>query len=161
MELTAQIEALLTPSLKEMGYEIVRVSLHGDGSQTLQIMAERIDRTEMGIGDCEKISRVASALLDVNDPIAGTFILEVSSPGIDRPLVKAADYERFAGFNAKIETSEPIDGRKRFKGQILGLTPDQTGVSFCFENKRLVFDLKNIAKAKLVWTDDLIKKQQH
>src|ERR1700687_93581 len=103
-----------------MGYRVVRVALTGTGRPTLQVMAERRDDASMTVEDCAEISRSISALLDVADPIAGAYMLEVSSPGIDRPLVRPEDYDRFAGFEARIELNAPLDGRKRFPGRALG-----------------------------------------
>src|SRR5437763_12585344 len=106
-----------------MGYRLVRVMLTSARRGTLQVMAERLDDAPMTVADCADISRSLSALLDVEDPIAGAYTLEVSSPGVDRPLVRPEDYDRFAGFDAKIELAEPLDGRKRFRGRLLGRTP--------------------------------------
>src|SRR5579875_2947076 len=110
---TSHIAALIEPSLSAMGYRLVRVMLTGGRRATLQVMAERRDEVPMSVEDCAEISRAVSALLDVADPIAGSYILEVSSPGVDRPLVEKADYDRFAGFEAKIELNEPLAGRRR------------------------------------------------
>lgn len=161
MELCEKITAQIEPSLTDMGYEIVRVVLRGGDIQTLQVMAERIDRKDMTVDDCEAISKTVSVLLDVADPIPGRWILEVSSPGIDRPLIKLSDYERFAGFEAKIETVRDMNGRRRFKGQILGLGEEPNTVLLNFEEKKVVFDFDNILKAKLILTEELIRKQQH
>src|SRR6266481_8979468 len=111
---------MIEPSLDAMGYRLVRVAVLGAGRATLQIMAERRDDAPMTVDDCAAISRAVSALLDVADPIASAYTLEVSSPGIDRPLVRPEDYNRFAGFEARIELNEPLDGRKRFRGRLLG-----------------------------------------
>jgi ribosome maturation factor RimP len=112
---------MIEPSLADMGYELVRVKMIGTTRRTLQIMAERSDEKAMSVEDCADISRQVSALLDVEDPIPGAYVLEVSSPGIDRPLVRAKDFERFAGFEVKLETALPIEGRKKFRGKLLGL----------------------------------------
>lgn len=161
MELCEQITAQIEPSLTNMGYEIVRVVLRGGDVRTLQVMAERLDRRDMTVDDCEAISKMVSALLDVSDPIPGRWTLEVSSPGIDRPLVRLNDYERFAGFEAKIETVHDIGGRRRFKGQLLGLGKTPNTVLLNFEGNKVAFEFDNILKAKLILTDELIKKQQH
>jgi len=157
---TAQrIERLIEPALTAMGYELVRVMLRGGHSPTLQIMAERKDGAAMSVDDCADISRAISALLDVEDPIAGAYTLEVSSPGIDRPLVKPADYERFAGFEARLETVLPVAGRKRFRGRLMGLAGEDVRLrepaAGAEENETRV-PLATIARAKLVLTDDLI-----
>src|SRR5712692_1684203 len=107
-----------------MGYRVVRVVPTGARQATLQVMAERRDEVPMTVDDCAKISRSISALLDVADPIAEAYTLEVSSPGIDRPLVRPEDYDRFAGFAARIELGEPLDGRIRFRGRLLGREGD-------------------------------------
>src|SRR5215468_7998256 len=112
----AKVEGLLAPALDALGYGIVRVQFNNGRRATLQIMAERHDGTSMSVDDCAQISRAASALLDVEDPIQGTYDLEVSSPGIDRPLTRRHDFERFAGFEAKLDTDRLLDGRKRFRG---------------------------------------------
>jgi len=155
LEKTAEIARLVEPTLNGMGYELVRVQF-GSGARrpTLQIMAERIDRRAMAVEDCAEISRVLSALLDVEDPVEGAYMLEVSSPGIDRPLLRPADYERFAGFEARIELSLPIDGRRRFRGRLAGLDNDCVRVVEPAGEFRL--PLEEISKAKLVLTDELI-----
>jgi ribosome maturation factor RimP len=135
----------------------VRVAFLGARRATLQIMAERIDDAAMTVDDCTDISRTVSALLDVADPIAGAYMLEVSSPGIDRPLTRPEDYDRFAGFEAKIELGQPLDGRKRFRGRILGRAPDSPDqVRLRAEAGEISLPLAGISKAKLVITDDLL-----
>jgi ribosome maturation factor RimP len=148
------IAPIIEPSLEAMGYRLVRVALLGASRTTLQIMAERLDDAPMMVEDCTEISRSVSALLDVADPIAGAYMLEVSSPGIDRPLVRPEDYERFAGFEARIELGQPVDGRKRFRGRILGRIGDQ--VRLVGEAGEMLLPLNVIVKAKLVLTDDLL-----
>ncbi len=148
-----QIEALIAPSLQAMGYRVVRVSLTGGGRPTLQIMAERDDGA-MTVEDCATVSQAVSALLDVADPIASSYYLEISSPGIDRPLVRRADYDRFAGFEAKIELRRPIDGRKRFRGKLLGVEGE--AVKLMMGADAVALPLSAIAHAKLVLTDALI-----
>ena len=113
MDRTAEIERLVEPTLDGMGYELVRVRESGGDQPTLQVMAERKDRQDMTVDDCAKISRTLSAVLDVEDPISEAYSLEVSSPGIDRPLMRLEDYERFAGFEVKIETKRPLDGHRK------------------------------------------------
>lgn len=151
---TARIETLIAPSLEAMGYRIVRVSVTGGRRAVLQVMAERIDNRPMSVEDCTEITHTVSALLDVADPIEHAYFLEVSSPGIDRPLMRREDYERFLGFEAKLELSSPIEGRKRFRGRLMGLADDRLSVNLGAEVVEL--PLKAIARAKLVLTDDLI-----
>ncbi|MDE2514359.1 MAG: ribosome maturation factor RimP [Alphaproteobacteria bacterium] len=148
------IEALIVPSLEAMGYRIVRTVFTGGRGATLQVMAERADDTAMSVDDCSLVSQTVSALLDVADPIAESYQLEVSSPGIDRPLFRPEDYERFAGFEAKLELHQPLDGRRRFRGRLLGLDGDAVKVNLGAEIVRLPF--AGIARAKLVLTDELI-----
>jgi ribosome maturation factor RimP len=155
MDLEQRIRALIAPSLDAMGYELVRVVLQGRQSLTLQIMAERCDRRPMTVDDCADISRSLSALLDVEDPLAGAYTLEVSSPGIDRPLTRRQDYERFAGFEAKVETALPVDGRKRFRGRVLGLAADDR-LRLATDGGEVEIPLTQVKSAKLVLSDELI-----
>ncbi len=148
------ITPIIEPSLTAMGYRVVRVAFLGARRATLQIMAERLDDAAMTVDDCTAISRSVSALLDVADPIAGAYMLEVSSPGIDRPLTRPEDYDRFAGFEAKIELGQPVDGRKRFRGRILGRADDL--VRLHDDSGEVHLPIAGIAKAKLVITDDLL-----
>jgi len=147
-----RIEELIAPSLESMGFQIVRIQHNGTA---LQIMAERKDGSGIGTEECAEISKVVSTLLDVEDLIQDRYTLEISSPGLDRPLIRLNDYERFLGFEAKIETDAPIDGRKRFKGRLIGLR-DNIIVLETDEGKcEIPFD--DIHKGKLVLTDDLLK----
>jgi len=138
-----------------MGYRVVRVLLMGGRRATLQVMAERIDGQPMSVEDCAEISRTVSALLDVNDPIAGAYDLEVSSPGLDRPLLRREDYARFAGFEAKIELNRPVEGRRRFRGKLLGLEGDV--VRLLVDAVPLALPIADVARAKLVITDELLQ----
>lgn len=155
MDLEDRISALVAPSLEAMGYELVRVLLQGRQNLTLQVMAERRDRQSMTVDDCAEISRSISAILDVEDPIAEAYTLEVSSPGIDRPLTRPQDFERFAGFEAKVETVQPVEGRKRFRGQVMGLD-EESQVRLVVETGEIALPLASIKSAKLVLTDALI-----
>ncbi len=133
-----EIGRIIEPSLDAMGYRLVRVMQTGGLRRpTLQVMAERRDEEPMTVEDCAEISRAVSALLDVADPIAGAYMLEVSSPGIDRPLVRPEDYDRFVGFEARIDLSSPLDGRKRFRGRVLGREADH--VRLAAEARRSAF----------------------
>ena len=157
MELAERIAALVAPSLEALGYDLVRVLLQGRQNLTLQIMAERRDLAPMTVDDCAGISRALSALLDVEDPIASGYTLEVSSPGIDRPLTRPGDYERFAGFDAKLETGRPLDGRKRFRGKVLGLAAGGDEVRLRLDDgEELLVPLADVKSAKLILTDELI-----
>ena len=150
-----RIERMLGPSVEAMGYRIVRVQLSGRHRPVLQVMAEREDGMPMSVDDCARISRTVSALLDVEDPISSTYTLEVSSPGIDRPLVKPEDYTRFAGFVAKLETKSAVAGRRRFKGKLVGLA-DGSNVRLIEESGEIDVPLHDIQKARLVLTDELL-----
>lgn len=155
MDITNKIETIISPSLTHMGFSIVRVSLEGgEKRKTLSLMTERNDGKMMSIEDCTEISRTVSALLDVEDPIATAYNLEVCSPGIDRPLVKFADFERFAGYEIKLETLIPISGRKRFKGKLLEAKDQQILIQVDNEGYEIPFS--NIRTAKLVMTDELV-----
>ena len=151
---TDEIARIIEPSLEAMGYRVVRIAFIGARGATLQIMAERTDAAAMTVEDCAEISRAASALLDLADPIASAYTLEVSSPGIDRPLVRPEDYERFAGFEARIELARPLDGRKRFRGRLLGRS--DAGARILAETGEVTLPFDAIARAKLVLTDELV-----
>ena len=145
---------MIEPTLKAMGYELVRVMSTGGRRPTLQVMAERVDRAGMTVDDCAEISRAVSAILDVEDPIKEAYQLEVSSPGIDRPLIKPLDFERFAGFEARVETDRAIEGQRKFRGRLLGL--EDEAVRLALPDGERAIPLASIRKAKLVLTDELI-----
>jgi ribosome maturation factor RimP len=151
---SGKIEALIAPSLEAMGYRVVRVAVTGGRRATLQVMAERVDDKAMTVEDCADISRTVSALLDVADPIATAYTLEVSSPGIDRPLVRREDFARFAGFEAKVELTSPVDGRRRFRGKLLGVEGDE--VRLLVDAAPVALPLATVVRAKLVLTDELL-----
>ena len=153
-DLESRVENMISPAVTDMGFTIVRVQLSGERRRTLQIMVEPSDGREMTVDDCADISRTVSAIMDVEDPIAGTYSLEVSSPGLDRPLVKFTDFERFAGFEAKIELTALMDGRRRFKCRVKGTEGNDVLVDVDGESLRI--DYGNIAKAKLIVTDEMI-----
>jgi len=154
----ARIEALIQPVVSDMGFLLVRVRYLTGGRPKLQIMAERPDGS-MDVEDCAKLSRALSALLDVEDPIASEYVLEVSSPGLDRPLVRPADFVRFKGLEAKIELIRIFEGRKRFRGLIGGLELGGAGDMVIIEEEggaRFALPFSLIDEAKLVLTDALI-----
>jgi len=151
---TGKIEAIIAPSLEAMGYRVVRVTMTGGRRATLQIMAERADERPMTVEDCADISRTVSALLDVADPIAGAYTLEVSSPGIDRPLVRREDFARFTGYEAKVELSQPVAGRRRFRGKLLGVEGE--AVRLLVDEAAIDLPLAQVTRAKLVLTDELL-----
>lgn len=157
----ARVAAIVEPEIVSLGYRLVRVRLTGQNGLTLQIMAEREDGT-MNVKGCEEISRALSPLLDIEDPIQGAYHLEVSSPGIDRPLVRLDDFKIWAGHIAKLETNQMVEGRKRFKGIITGTEGDvvnfrRTDVG---ENEQADFSISimEMANARLVLTDELISE---
>ena len=153
-----QVERLVEPAINAMGYELVRVHLTGGrNKRVLQIMAEPHKAETMTVDDCAQISRTVSALLDVEDLIPGEYTLEVSSPGIDRPLVKRKDFERYAGYEIKLEASRTIDGRRRFRGRLKGLIDDRVCIEV--DNGQTEISFADITKAKLVLTDDLLARQ--
>jgi ribosome maturation factor RimP len=149
---TNAIEQLIEPSLDALGYRIVRIVLTGARGSTLQVMAERSDGVPMSVDDCALISRSVSALLDVSDPIAGAYRLEISSPGIDRPLLKPADYDRFSGREARIELSAALRGRKRFRGRLLGVTDETIRLATPTGEEQL--PLAAVARANLAFPDE-------
>jgi ribosome maturation factor RimP len=158
--LPARIAAIIEPALEGRGFRLVRVAISGREGKTVQVMAERADGT-MTIEDCEAVSREISALLDVHDPITGAYRLEVSSPGIDRPLVRASDFEDWTGHEAKIEMKEPVDGRKRFRGTLEGFEDGEIRIEVDLDDVgRQVIGLPIglVAEAKLVLTDELIRE---
>ena len=152
MDANRQVAELIEPTLGDMGFELVRVLLHGGQRPTLQVMAERADRAPMTVEHCAEISRAVSAVLDVADPIAGAYRLEVTSPGLDRPLTRRADFERFRGFEARVETELPIEGRRRFRGRLLGVVDDQLRLQL--EDGEQAIPYAGIRKAKLIVTDE-------
>ena len=153
----AGLERLIEPEVKHLGYDLVRLAMIGGTSDpTLQVMAERPDTRQLDLTDCERISRRLSELLDLADPIDGSYRLEVSSPGIDRPLTRLKDYKDWAGFEARLSFAEPRDGRKQFSGTLDGLDgqnvklTDKSGHSHSLP-------FSEISSAKLLLTDKLIK----
>ena len=148
-----RLAAIVAPVIEGMGFELVRLRLMGGKRAVLQIMAERPEGG-IEIENCAKISRAVSAVLDVEDPISGEYTLEVSSPGIDRPLTRLKDFERYAGYEARLETDEAIEGRKRFKGELAGVQDGEVLVEIPEGVIGLSFDM--LADAKLVLTDALL-----
>src|SRR5271168_3578518 len=154
----ARVAALAEPVLASLGYRLVRVRISALAGCTVQIMAERPDGT-MKVEDCETVSRALSPVLDVTDPIEGSYRLEISSPGIDRPLVRRSDFDRYAGHVAHVEMQVPIDGRRRFRGELRGTDGDCVRLSHGdAENDRIEVQLpiNDMTEARLVLTDSLI-----
>jgi len=150
------LQDLIEPVVEGLGYEVVRVMTTGSANITLQVMIERIDRKDITVEDCAKVSRGLSSRLDEKDPIAENYQLEVSSPGIDRPLTKLENFKRFKGLEAKVESSVEIEGRKRFKGILKGVRGSE--VMMDVDGVEYVIPFKDIAKAKLVMSDELLAK---
>jgi ribosome maturation factor RimP len=152
-----RLAGLVGPTIEGLGYELVRIRLMGGKTRILQIMA---DRPEGGIEveDCARISTAVSAVLDVEDPLEDQYILEVSSPGIDRPLTRLKDFEMWKGWEARLETSELIDGRRRFKGTLAGAEDDEVLIEIEEAGETLTIGLRFdwLSDAKLILTDDLI-----
>ncbi len=154
----ATLEDLIQPTIDALGYDLVRLMVSGRQRPTLQVMAERKDRHPMTVEDCETISRALSAKLDVEDPLPNAYTLEVSTPGIDRPLVKSLDFQRFSGHLAKVETKAPISGQRRFTGKIV--TATDAAVRLAVGAGEIDVPIAEIARAKLVLTEDLIRATQ-
>jgi ribosome maturation factor RimP len=153
--LEARLAAIVEPTLTGMGYELVRVAVTGRERPTVQVMADKGDGSEISVADCEAISHALGAVLDVEDPLPGAWSLEVSSAGIDRPLTRLKDWNRFAGHLARAETHAPIEGRRRFSGIVLGA--DEGGARLRLDDdSEIVLPLDAIRRAKLVLTDALI-----
>ena len=148
------VRALIAPSLADIGYEVVRVMTIGAEHTTLQIMAERLDEDTMTVEDCASISRTVSAIFDVEDPIIGAYTLEVSSPGLDRPLVRKKDFERYSGLEAKIELYQALNGQRRYSGMLAGYADGV--VTIVTENGATNLPFEEIDKAKLIITDNLL-----
>ncbi|MBT9383878.1 ribosome maturation factor RimP [Pseudooceanicola sp. CBS1P-1] len=154
-----RLAEIVAPVLLDMGFELVRLRLMGGETKTLQIMAERPDGG-IDVDECADISNAVSAVLDVEDPITDNYTLEVSSPGIDRPLTRLKDFETYEGYDARLETAELVSGRKRFKGVLAGVEEDEVLINIEDQGEEVTVGLKFdwLAEAKLVLTDELIKQ---
>jgi ribosome maturation factor RimP len=160
-ELSGQnaLDSLIAPAVEAAGYRLVRLRVKGAARKTLQVMAERPDG-QMDVDDCAALSRALSEVLEAADPISDEYVLEVSSPGIDRPLTAQSDFARFAGHEARVEMTDGLEGRKRFKGVLAGLVENDVlmDVSDEGETRRVRLRASDIAEAKLVLTDRLIRE---
>ena len=153
--LESRLAAIVGPTLEGMGYELVRVAVLGRERPTVQVMADRADGSQITVADCEAISHALGAVLDVEDPLPGAWSLEISSAGIDRPLTRVKDWNRFAGHLARAETAAAIEGRRRFSGIVLGA--DAAGARLRLEDgNEIVLPMNTIRRAKLMLTDALI-----
>ncbi len=158
--LDLRVAEIIEPTLNDMGFQLVRVRISGQNGMTLQIMAERLDGT-MTVEDCEELSQAVSPVLDVDDPIDKAYHLEVSSPGIDRPMVRKSDFEKWQGHLLKCETSVLVSDRKRFRGKILktdaeGFTLERDNPGYG-EEREVVIPYSTLSDARLILTDDLIR----
>jgi ribosome maturation factor RimP len=151
------IADLIEPTVEALGYELIRVSYGGGRKPTLQIMAEKPDGT-MGVDDCAKLSREISALMDVEDPLPDEYLLEVSSPGVDRPLTRPKDFKRWIGFDAKIELKDQIEGRRRYRGRLVSF--ENGTLSMYTDEGNISLNFDEISKAKLLLTDELLDAVQ-
>jgi ribosome maturation factor RimP len=154
-----RLAEIVGPVIEDMGFELVRVRLMGGKTNTLQVMAERPEGG-IEVDQCADISTAISAVLDVEDPLVDQYVLEVSSPGIDRPLTRMKDFETYEGYEAKLETADMVAGRKRFKGELAGTEDDEVLINIEEHGETVTVGLKFdwLADAKLVLTDDLIKE---
>lgn len=156
-ELERKIARLIEPAVAAAGFELVRVKMTGGRQNVLQVMAERPDKT-MSADDCARLSRLLSPLLDEADPIKGAYALEVSSPGIDRPLTRLKDFADWQGYEAKIELNRMVEGRKRFRGALAGVEESNVCLDIEGEEQTALIPFDWIASARLVLTDDLIRE---
>ncbi len=157
--LEARIADIVTPAIEDLGFELVRVAVLGRERPTVQIMADRADGKLIAVEDCEAISHAVSAVMDVDDPIPGAWNLEVSSAGIDRPLTRIRDWNRFAGHTVRAETDMPVDGRKRFSGVVLGADAEAARLRLD-DGTEIALPHERIRRAKLLLTDALIAATQ-
>jgi ribosome maturation factor RimP len=155
-QLESRLADIVAPTLEAMGYELVRVAVLGRDRPTVQVMADRADGSQITVADCEAISHALGAVLDVEDPIPGAWSLEVSSAGIDRPLTRPKDWNRFAGHLARAEMVIPVEGRKRFSGIVLG-ADDNAARLRLDDGSEVALPLAGLRRAKLVLTDALIE----
>ena len=153
--LDQRLAEILTPVIEGLGFELVRLRLMSGKTMTLQIMAERPEGG-IEVDECAEISTAVSAVMDVEDPIEDNYTLEVSSPGIDRPLTRLKDFDRWDGYEVKIETTEMIDGRRRFKGNLVGTEGDEVLIEI--EEGTIGLKFEWLSDAKLVLTDELIRE---
>ncbi|KMO12373.1 ribosome maturation factor RimP [Methylobacterium platani JCM 14648] len=157
----ARVAQIIEPAIEGLGFRLVRVKVSSQNGCTVQIMVERPDGT-MSVDECETVSRTISPILDVDDPIGGAYYLEISSPGIDRPLVRAGDFARWAGYEAKVELATPLDGRKRFRGIIRAPQGETVRIELPDVKEGLPssydIPLRDIGEAHLVLTDALVRE---
>ena len=158
MKVTNRVEEIVEPLLNDLGFELVQVMLLGKRNPSLQVMAEPIGTRPMSLDDCRSISHALSALLDIEDLISSAYTLEVSSPGLDRPLVQLTHFERFKGREAQIETLTAIDGSKHFSGRLSGVKGNN--ILMQVNDDERIFPFTDIEKAKLIITDEIFAKTE-
>jgi len=159
MASVTQLEELIVPTLEDLGYVIVRLQMSGREPVVVQIMIDRLDEKLIDVEDCASVSRAVSAIFDVEDRIEREYTLEVSSPGIDRPLVRKRDFERFAGYEAKVELKYAIENQRRFRGKLLGMVGDDVHLEINHqgENVDIALAFDDIEQAKLLMSDALME----
>lgn len=150
-----RISELIESTINDLGYELVKVTIHGSRTKVVEILIERQDSEKIQVGECQLVSKNISAILDVEDIISGKYFLEVSSAGVERPLVKPKDFERFSGRDVKIRLKVPFNGNLTYKGKLSGIEDDK--VKLKSKNVELTFDRDNIKKANLVLTEELFR----
>lgn len=155
-----RILAIAEPVAADLGYGIVRIRVMAGKRQTVQIMAERVSDGLMGVGDCATLSRELSSTFEVEDPIDGAYVLEVSSAGLDRPLTDIEHFERYQGYLARVELDRLVEGRKRFRGQLAGVEGNNIEIDLEGEEETALIPFEWISEAKLLITDELIEKGQ-
>ena len=151
----SKISGIIEGTVKKLGFSLVKVTIHGDRRKVVEILIEREDGQKIQVDDCRLVSRNISAILDVEDIISGKYFLEVSSAGLERPLVKLEDFTRFADRQVKISLKEALNGSTKYKGKLLGI--DGKNIVLKLENDEISFDYSNIRKANLVFTDEEFK----
>lgn len=159
MQARHHLQDMLEPAINELGFDVVRILTIGQKNPTLQIMIERKDRTDIIVSDCAKVSRAVSEILDEKDPIKDQYSLEVSSPGLDRPLMTLEHFQRFVGMEVKLETLVEIEKRKRFTGKMVSVD-DKNIIHFEMDGKEYAIPYDAVSKAKIVITDELMAKYE-
>jgi len=155
-----RILAIASPVAGDMGYGIVRIRVQGGNRSVVQIMAERLSDGKMNVADCAQLSRALSSTFEVEDPIDGAYVLEVSSPGLDRPLTDMKHFEQYTGLLARLELDRFVEGRKRFRGILAGIDGDNVAIDLDKEDETALIPFAWISEAKLLITDEVIKKGQ-
>ncbi len=153
-----RILAIASPVAEDMGYGIVRIRVQGGNRSVVQIMAERLSDGMMNVSDCAQLSRALSSVFEVEDPIDDAYVLEVSSPGLDRPLTDLKHFEQYSGQLARLELDRFVEGRKRFRGTLAGLDGENVAINLDKEQETALIPFSWISEAKLLITDEMIKK---